>query len=378
MIIKTDEKEIKIRNGIVVEVGKNLEDDEVFDFQNAKIISGLVDMHCHLREPGFEDKETIETGALSAIAGGFVAICPMANTKPVNDNEKILKFILEKAKNTGVNVFPICAVSKGLCSDVLSDFRLLKSKGAIAFSNDGLPILNRELFEKALKTKELIISHLENEYEEAKFQIDILKKVKGAKLHFAHISTKKAIDLIRKAKNDGLNVSCETAPHYFTFSKENLNFENGIYKMNPPIATFEDKIAVEEAIRDGTVDIVATDHAPHLKSEKLLKYSESANGIVGFETCVGAFCEKFSVELLEEKIAKNPAKRLGLNNFNEIKPGSEANLTVVKENFGYRIEEEKFESKCKISPFNGFIFHTKAIASVVKGKLNIIKGGENV
>ena len=236
-------------------------------------IPALIDMHVHFREPGFTEKETILSGLKSARAGGFGCVCTMPNTKPVADNVETLRYILDEAKKYPyVTIYPICAVTKNLNSKVLVNFKELKNNGAVAFSNDGLPILDKKVFKSALESGELIISHLEDEASEAKWQIEIYKQVLEEKkvlpkLHFAHISKKRTLDLIRKEKPNCPTLTVETCPHYFTFTKDNVK-NNGIYKMNPALGDEEDKEAVIEAILDDTIDVISTDHAPHTAEEK--------------------------------------------------------------------------------------------------------------
>ena len=374
--------DIKIEDGIITEispnitvVGRDCYPDNI-DFAGKIIISGLIDLHCHLREPGFEYKETIETGANAAINGGFCAICPMANTNPVCDNVETLNFVLEKAKQAnGINILPICAVSKGLNGEELTDIKNLKQAGAIAFSDDGRPINNPQILEEALKTGELIISHPEGAKSEAecvKRELEIVKKV-GGKLHYAHISTKESIDLIRNAKNAGLKVTCETAPHYFTFTNEDIT-RDGRFKMNPPLATNKDLNAVIEGLQDGTIDCIATDHAPHSLDEKQKPFKDSPMGIVGFETALGAslkLVEKgyLTLDKLVEKLSTNPAKILGLKDYGRIKIGNKANLTVIMPDCEYKVDTKEFKSKCKISPFEGMQMKGLAIATVINGKI---------
>lgn len=379
MIIKAKNITLKIENDKITQIGNNLLQNvtDVCDLSQYTIISGLIDMHCHLREPGFEYKEDINSGIKAAINGGIVGICPMANTNPINDNIFILNKVIEKADKK-IGFFPICAVTNSLYGDNLTDFKKLKENKAIAFSDDGMPILNKELFKNALKTGELIISHCEDETNEVNWQLEALKEV-GGKLHFAHISKKQSIDLIRKAKQEGIKVTCETAPHYFIFNTDDLNkdvFKNGIYKMNPPIGTKKDMEAVIEGLLDGTIDVIATDHAPHSKDEKLKDYNNSPNGIVGFETAIGATLSRFNIDLLVEKMAINPAKILNLKNFNDLKIGSLANLTIIDENIKWKVDQTKFKSKCKVSPFNGLEFKGKAVGTIINGKLNMIEDEE--
>lgn len=367
--------DINIEDGVIVDIAKNIPDNgsENIDFTGKVIIPGLVDMHCHLREPGFEYKETIETGIESALNGGFVAVCPMANTNPVADNVETIQLEIEKAAVIGsVNVLPIAAATKGLDGKQLVDFKALKQAGAVAFSDDGKPFWNWELFKESLKSGELIISHAEDESIEVEKEIEILHEV-GGRLHFAHISTKVAIDAIRQAKKDGLNVTCETAPHYFTFTKEDIT-ENGRFKMNPPLATQEDLQAVIEGLQDGTIDCIATDHAPHFLEEKSKPFADSPFGIVGFETALCASLKlvhdgHLTMNQLVEKMSTNPARILGLSNYGAVKIGQLANLTIVDTDTKYTIAANNFKTKCKITPFEGREYRGKAVMVITNGKL---------
>jgi len=370
--------DIKIEDGVIVDVSRNIVGRDCYpdsiDFEGKIIVPGFVDMHCHLREPGFEYKETIETGLKAAQNGGYVAVCPMANTNPVADNVETIKYELDKAKNLGVKVFPIAAASKGLNGEELTDFEALKEAGAVAFSDDGKPFKDMELFRKMLQTGELIISHAEDEADEVEEELEILKNVSGqsvCNLHFAHISTKHAVESIRKAKEEGLQVTCETAPHYFTFTKEDETAD-GRFKMNPPLRTKDDLEAVIEGLKDGTIDCIATDHAPHSLEEKTKPFSEAPFGIVGFETALGVSLKLvqdgyLTINQLIEKLSVNPTKILGLSSFGSIKIGQKANLTIIDPDVEYIVKAEEFKSKCKISPFEGMIFKGKAIAVIVNG-----------
>lgn len=368
-----DVLDIKIENDIITELAKNIDGDGI-DFSGKIITPGFVEMHCHLREPGFEYKETIETGSLAAQNGGYVAICPMANTNPVNDNIETLKFILEKASETAdTEVFPICAITKNLAGKELTDIRILKEAGAIAFSDDGKPVNDIEIFKQALKTGELIISHPEPEAECVKRELEIFKKI-GGRLHFAHISTKQAIDLIREAKSQDVKVTCETAPHYFTFTKDDIT-EDGKFKMNPPLATIQDLDAVIEGLKDGTIDCIATDHAPHSLEEKQKSFNDAPFGIIGFETALGASLKlvqdgHLTISQLIEKLSTNPAKILELNHFGKILVGQRANLAIIMPDCTYKVDKNKFKSKCKSSPFEDMQMKGISIATVLNGKLH--------
>lgn len=317
-----------------------------------KKIPSFIDLHVHFRDPGFNQKETILTGLKSAYFGGFGAVCTMPNTNPVCDNPKIAEYMINKAKSTGLEVelHPVSAITKNLDSDILVNFDEMKNAGAIAFSNDGLPVLNKDVLIKALKTGEIIMSHLENETAEAKWQIEILDEVTNMakrgkcnfpRLHFCHISKKETIELIKLAKQKGLNLTAETAPHYFTFTKENLD-NTGRFKMNPPLGSKEDKSAVIKAVIEGTIDIISTDHAPHTNEEKLKPYTASPNGITGLETAFSLSYQTFGLDLALEKMAYAPRKLLNINPKREITVDLDEKWTAKGENFN---------SKCKITPY---------------------------
>ncbi len=378
IIEKNELCDVRIENGIITELSKHIKANGI-DLAGKILSKGLLDMHCHLREPGFEYKETIKTGIESAINGGYCAICPMANTNPANDNLETLNFILSKAKN--YNLFPICAVTKNLTSNQLTDFDTLKKSGAIAFSNDGKPIENHQTLIEALKRGNLIISHAEiislrgnaqSEYEAIKEEIEIIRK-NGGKYHFAHISTKESTNLIRKAKQEGLNITCETAPHYFVLKQTTENSRNSIYKVNPPLRTEEDRLAIIEGLKDGTIDVIATDHAPHTLVEKKKSYSDAPMGIVGFETALGialTYLGNFmSISEILKKFTTNPTKILGISNFGKIEIGNKANLTIIDPNYKWTIQGKNFKSKCKFTPFEGIQLTGKSIMTIVNGEI---------
>lgn len=315
-------------------------------------IPAFVDLHVHFREPGFTEKETIETGIIAAFRGGYEIVCAMPNTKPCADNPDIVSFIRKEGnKNPAVKLFPIGAVTKNLTSSELTDFEALKKAGAIAFSNDGMPISDRNVFKKALMTGELICSHLEDEPNEVLWQIDLFKEVqkladkglsKSPRLHFCHISTKSALEAIKGAKKEGFNLTAETAPHYFTFTK-NDRTSDGVFKMNPPLRENADREAVIEALKDGTLDIIATDHAPHTNEEKLKPYNEAPNGITGLETAFPLALMVLTLDEIVEKMSLAPSRILGIKTARKIK------VDLEKE---WVIKSAEFQSKCKVSPYD--------------------------
>ena len=376
LLNKSDTLDIKIENGIITDIDKCL-NGEGIDLKGKILSRGLIDMHCHLREPGYEYKETIETGIFSAIQGGYTAICPMANTNPVCDTPKVVGYILSKSGN--YNLFPICATTKGLAGIELSDIKVLKNAGAIAFSNDGKPVSDQKLLENALSSGELIISHAEitelngtpeSEYKAVKQELDTLRR-SGGRYHFAHISTKESVDMIRKAKKEGLNVTCETAPHYISLIKSAEIENNPVFKVNPPLREEADRLAVIEGLKDGTIDVLATDHAPHSKDEKMKPYAQSPMGIAGFETSLAVgmtyLKDKLSLEQILDKYTKNPAKILGIPEFGEIKIGNTANMTVIDKDYKWVVKGEEFKSKCKFTPFEGDKLCGKAVMTIVNG-----------
>ena len=313
--------DIRITDGIITEINANIQaktDEEVIDLTGKIITPGLVDIHCHLREPGFNAKETIKTGIASAINGGYTAICPMANTNPQVDNATTLTYTISKAKEESeIGFYPICAVTKGLGNEKLVNVSELLDHGAVAFSDDGKPVENMHLLREAIKYvnshNAIIISHSEDSslanggcINEGKVatrlglkgipniteslavarELEVVRSTNG-KYHFAHISTKRSIELIRQAKKDGLNVTAETAPHYFSLTEDDMVDYDTKYKVNPPLRTKEDLEAVIIGLQDGTLDVIATDHAPHTVHEKQLPIQVAPMGIAGFETSLG-------------------------------------------------------------------------------------------
>lgn len=410
---KTDKiLDIRIDNGVITELAsdiKSLNDEKVYDFKGKVITPGLVDMHCHLREPGFEGKETIKTGIESALAGGYTAICPMANTKPVVDKLMTLKYVLDKAKEADeIGFYPICALTENLEGHRIVNISELKENGAVAFSDDGRPVENMKLLKVALEYIDsqcsLVISHSEDSnlasggvinesYISSKLglkgistlsesiaiarELEVVREL-GSKYHFAHISTKRSVELIRQAKKDGLNVTCETAPHYFSLTQEDMVDFDAKYKVNPPLRTKEDLEAIIQGLKDGTIDAIATDHAPHKLEEKLLPIQNAPMGIVGFETALGLtltnLVNKGKLTLMQavEKLSCAPSTILNLKNQGVIKVGAKANLTIIDLDLEWTVNPQEFKSKCRITPFEGKKLKGKAIATVLNGKINLM------
>ncbi len=398
--------DILIENGKIVEVKNGITEkaDRILDGKGKLcVFPGLVDMHIHLRDPGFTHKEDIITGTNSAKAGGFTAVLCMPNTKPVCDNAQTIEYILEKSKNTGVKVYPVGCITKGMKSEELCDFEELKNAGAIAISDDGRPVENAELMRKALElTNEnglLVTSHCEdlkiiNGGIMNKGEVSKKLGVKGmdrasedyvtareialarscdAKIHIAHVSTCGSVDIIRSAKKDGVKVTCETCPHYFTYTDEKLESLDADYRMNPPLRTEKDRQAIENAVLDGTIDCIVTDHAPHTKEEKADFY-KAPNGVVGLETSLAVTLTrlyhtgKCNLAKICEIMSQNPRKILGLEEIS-IKKGSRADLCVFDPDLEWEVIPEELHSKSKNTVFKGEKLRGKNVCTISDGKI---------
>ncbi|MCG2757178.1 MAG: dihydroorotase [Desulfobacteraceae bacterium] len=376
---------------------------KVIDASGKIVTPGLIDMHVHLREPGHEYKETIESGCLSAAYGGFTAICPMPNTNPVNDNGQITEYILKKAGIADtVRVYPVAAISKGLNGKSLCEYGELKEAGAIALSDDGYPVRDSQLMRRAMEYAKgfsmPIISHCEdlnlaangvvnegavatsmglagipNAAESIMVMRDIaLCELTESRLHIAHVSTKESVQAIRNAKKRGVKVTAETAPHYFTLTEDAIKGYNTNTKMNPPLRSSQDREAIWEGLADGTIDIIATDHAPHSYIEKEVEFDQAANGIIGLETSVSlslklAHDGVISLTGLIEKMSTNPARIIGIEN--GIKIGYSADITIIDPDLSYKIDSGKFQSLSRNTPFNGWDMKGKAVLTMVGGKI---------
>lgn len=385
----------------------------VFSFDNKYIFPGFTDVHVHLREPGFLYKETIKTGTMAAAHGGYTAVCSMPNLNPPPHSAENLKVQLDAIKADAViDVIPYGTITESSLGEKLADMNDM-AKDVAGFSDDGKGVQNAKIMEAAMKkAKELdkiIVAHCEDnsllnggyihdgeyakkhnhrgicsesEWGPIKRDLELVKKT-GCKYHVCHISTKESVELIRKAKADGLDVSCETAPHYLVFSDKDLQ-EDGRFKMNPPIRGEDDRLALIEGIKDGTIDMIATDHAPHSAEEKRQGLEKSLMGIVGIETAFPVLYTnlvKTNIITLEKLIAllsDNPRKRFNLGA--EIKNDAPASITVFDLDASYEIKTEDFLSKGKSSPFVGETVFGKCLLTIHQGNLvwedkNILSGG---
>lgn len=386
-------------------------DCETISAKGMIVTPGLIDMHCHLRDPGIAEEETIASGTMSAAAGGFTTVACMANTDPIADNPAVIEYILSKAMTEGyVNVLPIAALTKGLKGEEISEMGLLLDSGAVAFSDDGHPVMNAEVMRRALEYarqfKALIISHCEdinlsagglmNEgymstilglsgipkaAEESMVERDCqLAREFNSKIHIAHVSTAGSVDIIRKAKEAGVKVTCETAPHYFTLTEGEVEGYNTNAKINPPLRTEEDVKAVVKGLKDGTIDVIATDHAPHLPEEKNVEFKEAASGIVGFETALSLIITELvdtgvlTLSKAIEKVTLNPARILSQKRGSFV-TGYPGDATIIDPKKQVVVSVKSFLSKSKNSPYDGWKLKGAAVATIVSGKL-IMKDGK--
>ncbi len=376
--------------------------DRIIDASGWYVVPGLIDMHVHLRDPGQEYKETIETGIQAAAAGGFTAVCCMPNTRPVNDSRQTTEYIIHTAKRLqSVHVYPIGAISRESKGLELSEFGELKEAGAIAVSDDGQPVSDSQLMRRALEYAKgvgiRVISHCEdtalshgvmnegftatrlglagipNAAESIMVMRDIaLAELTGSLVHIAHVSTRESVHAIREAKKIGIPVTAETAPHYFTLTDESVAAYNTNAKMNPPLRSPEDRQAVIEGLADGAIDVIATDHAPHSVLEKDLEFDAAANGIIGLETSLPLGLRlvaegALSFALLIQKMSKNPANILGLTN--DIKTGASADLTLIDPSRVHVYCAANGYSKSKNSPFDGWKLTGAAMCTIVGGRV---------
>ncbi len=397
--------DILIKDGKIAGIGEGLSADgaEVYDASGKYVAPGLIDMHVHLREPGFEYKEDIESGTRAAGKGGFTAVCCMPNTSPVIDSAAVVKYIISRANEVGAcKVLPIGAITKGMKGEELSEMAELKKAGAVAVSDDGKPVKSAGVMQRAIKYASMFgilpISHCEemslmdggvmNEgltatslglkgispaVEEIMVARDILlAEHEGLPVHIAHISTKGSAELVRQAKKRGVRVTCETCPHYFALTDEAVAEFDTNAKMNPPLREQSDVDAIIEAIKDGTVDAIVTDHAPHHIDEKRLEFDHAMNGIIGLETSLSLGITKLvktgkiSLADLIYKMSTGPARVLGLE-MGEIKVGRCADLTIFAPDEKYTVDVSSFMSKSKNCPYDGMELYGKVHNTILDG-----------
>jgi dihydroorotase len=408
---RDEAKDLLIVNGVIEKIGTGISPDssaQVLDLKDMIIAPGFLDMHVHLREPGFEHKETIESGCTSAAYGGFTGVCCMPNTNPAIDDESVVRYIHEKAKsvcNGIVDVYPVAAATKGREGKELSPIAELAHAGAVGLTDDGAPISSAEVMRRALEYSSMyglpIIQHAEESSmthggcmnegfvstklglpgippiaEELMIARDLilLRYVRNARYHVAHISTAASVAHVRRAKAEKLSVTCEVTPHHFTLTDDIVAGFDTNTKMNPPLRTRDDVTAMKEGLRDGTIDVIATDHAPHTIDEKEVEYTQAPFGIVGMETGIGLAISELvegrylSLYQIIEKFSTNPRRICSLPPI-KIEAGERANLTMFDPHAEWVVDVSLFKSKSKNSPFGGRKLKGRSIGVINNGQI---------
>jgi len=399
--------DVLIDEGRVVAVGPHLKAPAgatKIDATGRLVLPGFVDLHVHFREPGFEYKESIQSGAAAAVAGGFTSVCCMPNTNPVNDNQAITKLMLDRAREAGLaNIFPIGAITKGSEGKELAEIGDLRRAGCVAISDDGKPVMNslvmRRAMEYALAFDVPVVDHCEDLHlaeggcmNEGAISTELglpgmpsaaedvmvarnvaLAELTGARLHLAHISTEGSVRMVREAKSRGLKVTAEACPHHFTITEETVRGYNTYAKMNPPLRTWKDVQAIKEGLRDGTIDVIATDHAPHATQEKQLGFTEAPFGIVGLETALPltlALVEEgvLSLESAIDKLSTAPAKAFSLDK-GTLAVGADADVAIVDQQEQWEVDPAKFYSKSRNTPFAGWKVKGRVTTTIVGGRV---------
>ena len=402
-------RDVLIEDGVVARVGTKLSarGAEVVSVKGRIVCPGFIDLHVHLREPGREDKETIATGTRAAAAGGFTAVCAMPNTDPVNDNSGITRFIVDKARSEGaVRVYPIGAITRGSRGEELAEYGDLKEAGCVAVSDDGRPVASARVMRRALEYARAfdlsVIDHCEepalseravmNEgpvatvlglrgapaaAEAIVVERDVqLAELTGGRLHVAHLSTAASAEAVRRAKARGVRVTAEATPHHLLLTDQVVKDSDydASTKMNPPLRSEADRQAVVEALRDGTIDAIATDHAPHTVDDKKVEYEQAAFGVVGLETAVSLCLDRLvgpgllSLPQLVARLSPGPARALGLPG-GTLAPGSPADVTILDLDRRRKVDPARFESKGRNTPFEGWTLKGAAVMTIVAGRV---------
>ncbi len=408
-------KSVFIEDGRVVGLLSHSDDVpegcEVIDAVGLIVAPGFIDMHTHLREPGHEYKETIASGAASAVAGGFATVCAMPNTDPVNDSAAVTRFIIEQAENARLaNVFPIGALTKNSAGTELAEMGEMKDAGIVAVSDDGRSVPSPGMMRRAMEYARgfdlPVIDHCEDKslarggvmheghwslvlglrgMPAAAEEVDALRdcalaELTGARLHLAHVSTRGAIEAVRRAKEKGLWVTCEVAPHHWTLTDEAVADYDTNTKMSPPLRSWDHIDAILAGLRDGTIDAIASDHAPHHADEKALEYDQAPSGITGLETAVGLAFDLVNqgvidIERLVEVLATNPARILGLENRGTLGADAYADVTILDPSFQWTVDASRSKSKSRNTPFDGRVMTGAAVATIVAGRVVFLHPG---
>ncbi|MCI1278683.1 MAG: dihydroorotase [Nitrospira sp.] len=399
--------DVLIENGIISAVGTALKAPAGATIIQAKgqlVLPGFVDLHVHFREPGFEYKETIQSGTAAAVAGGFTTVCAMPNTNPVNDNQAVTEFMLERARAAGnAHLYPIGAITKKSEGKELAEIGDLRRSGCVAISDDGKPVMNSLVMRRAMEYARAfdvpVVDHCEDLHlseggcmneglvstelglpgipsaaEDVMVARNVsLAELTGARLHLAHISTAGSVRMVREAKARGLKVTAEACPHHFTLTEELTRGYNTHAKMNPPLRTLQDVQAIKEGLRDGTIDVIATDHAPHATQEKQLEFTEAPFGIVGLETALSltlALVDEgvLTLESAVEKLSTAPAKAFSLN-AGTLAVGAPADVAIVDPNRQWQVDPARFRSKSRNTPFAGWKVKGQVTTTIVSGRV---------
>ena len=410
-----EQMDILIEYGKIAEIGKNIhktrinsrksaEEIKIINVNGTIMVPGLIDMHTHLREPGFEYRETIQTGSKAAAAGGFTSIACMPNTKPVNDTRSVTEYIKRTAAACNfVNVYPIASISMGSEGTTMTEFRDMKEAGAVAFSDDGKPVTDSALMKRALEYASSlnmpIISHCEEMCLSAGGSMNegfvatelglqgipaiaediivardiIIADYTRTILHIAHVSTAGAVRLIRDAKKRGIKVTAETAPHYFTLTDEVLREFDTCAKVNPPLRTIDDVNAIKDGLNDGTIDVIASDHAPHARTDKELEFEYAAFGITGLETSLALALRLVEGDILTLNqlifmMSTNPARILNIPK-GTLKIGTDADITVIDLDKVWTVDRSTLLSKGKNTPFHGWTMKGRAVLTIMGGEI---------
>ncbi|HMG35309.1 MAG TPA: dihydroorotase [Blastocatellia bacterium] len=396
--------DLLLENGYVKSIGDGLSDDraEVIDATGLVVAPGFIDLHVHLREPGEEYKETIVSGAAAAVAGGFTSICAMPNTEPVNDNASVTRYVVDKAREAGLaRVYPVGAITRGSKGQELAEMAEMKAAGAVAVSDDGRPVMNAQVMRHAMEYARdhrlVVVDHCqcldlsaggvmhEGRYstllglkgmnsaaEDSHVARDImLAELTGARVHIAHISTARSVELVRIARRKGVPVTCEVTPHHLSLTDEAVAGFDTNTKMNPPLRSEADRKALIEGVRDGTIDAIATDHAPHHQDEKMLEFDHAPFGVIGLETALGVVLktltrESISLTRIIDMLTRGPASAFGLP-AGTLAPGSPADVTIFDPNQEWTVDPRKFKSKSRNTPFAGWNLPGQVKATIVRG-----------